>query len=67
MTRALLALCAEARVRDAHLAARHAQLTAGGPDVREATQLAAISAEIEAVHQEVNAHLGGFSAPAAKG
>ena len=33
----------------------------------EPTQLAAISSEIEAVHQEVTAHLGGVSAPAAKG
>jgi hypothetical protein len=37
----LLALCADQQVREAHLATRHAQLTTGGPDVREATQLAA--------------------------
>jgi hypothetical protein len=37
----LLALGADQQVRDAHLATRHTQLTAGGPDVREATQLAA--------------------------
>ncbi len=37
----LLALCADQQVRDTHLTTRHAAWTAGGPEVREATQLAA--------------------------
>ncbi|MCC7372800.1 MAG: hypothetical protein IT306_30590 [Chloroflexi bacterium] len=37
----LLALCADHQVREANLGGRHAQITAGGPEIREATQLAA--------------------------
>jgi hypothetical protein len=37
----LLVLCADRRVRDANLGTREARLAAGGPEVREATQLAA--------------------------
>lgn len=37
----VMVLCAEQRVRDTHLGSRQAQLASGGPDVREATQLAA--------------------------
>jgi hypothetical protein len=37
----LVALCADERVRETHLSARQAQITAGGPEIREATQLAA--------------------------
>jgi hypothetical protein len=37
----LMVLCADQRVWDTHLAGRHERLADGGPDVREATQLAA--------------------------
>lgn len=37
----LIALCADQRVREAHLGARQERITGGGPEIREATQLAA--------------------------
>ena len=37
----LMVLCADRRVRDANLGTREARLATGGPEVREATQLAA--------------------------
>ena len=37
----LMVLCADQRVRDTHLGSREARLASGGPEVREATQLAA--------------------------
>jgi hypothetical protein len=36
-----MVLCADQRVRDTHIGSREARLATGGPDVREATQLAA--------------------------
>jgi hypothetical protein len=36
-----MVLCADQQVRDTHLSRREAVLASGGPDVREATQLAA--------------------------
>jgi hypothetical protein len=37
----IIVLCADQQVRDTHLGSREARLASGGPDVREATQLAA--------------------------
>ena len=37
----LMALCADQRVRETHLGGRQEKIAAGGPEIREATQLAA--------------------------